>query len=266
MNPPTKPRQIIAELRKAGLRNIALIACAAILASVGCKSAPGKPGPDPDVPRPEQVVDFATLYGQNCAACHGVNGKNGAAIALANPIYLAIAGTANIQRVTSDGVSGTSMPPFAKAKGGMLTDQQIAILAAGMEQHWGNSNALAGQTPPPYASTAPGNPTQGQKAFTTFCARCHGADATGAQTDSSSSNGSIVEPAYLSLISDQGLRSIILAGRTEQGPHDWRSYLTGPGLTGTDARPMTDQEIAGVVAWLTSHRIATPGQPYREQP
>ena len=40
--------------------------------------------------RPEQVLAFPTLYTQNCTACHGENGKNGAAIPLANPVYLAL--------------------------------------------------------------------------------------------------------------------------------------------------------------------------------
>jgi mono/diheme cytochrome c family protein len=234
------------------------VACAAALAATGCKRAPGKPGPEPETPRPEQVLDFATLYGQNCAACHGEHGSNGAAIALSNPTYLAIAGVSNIERVTANGVPGTAMPLFAKSKGGTLTDQQIAILAEGMQKNWGNSDALAGQTPPPYAASAPGDPVQGQKAFATYCARCHGTDGTGASIANGVTTGSLVDPAYLALISDQGLRSIILAGQTEQGPHDWRSYLTGPAAHG-----MTDQEITDTVAWLVSHRIATPGQPYK---
>src|ERR1039458_1599632 len=88
-----------------------LLACAVAFAVAGC-NAPGKPGPDPDsdskATRPEQVLDFATLYAQNCAACHGESGRNGAAIALANPVYLAIAGGPNIQLITADGVSGRS--------------------------------------------------------------------------------------------------------------------------------------------------------------
>lgn len=238
-----------------------LLAGTVAFAMAGCKEAPGKPGPQSETPRPEQVTDVATLYSQNCAACHGANGKNGAAIALANPVYLAIAGTANIERITANGVPGTMMPPFAKSKGGMLTDGQIAILTEGMEQNWGHSDALAGQTPPAYASTASGNPAQGQKAFTTYCARCHGADGSGTRLDNNVVTGSLVDPAYLALISDQGLRSFTLAGQTEQGPHDWRSYPVTPA-----SHPMTDQEITDTVAWLASHRIATPGQPYQQHP
>ena len=111
---------------------------------------------------------------------------------------------------------------------------------------------------PPYASSAPGNPTQGQKAFSAYCADCHGADAGGGKTPNGEHLGSLIDPAYLALISDQGLRSIILAGQTEQGAHDWRSY--------TPAHPMSDQEITDTVAWLTSHRSQTPGQVYRQHP
>src|ERR1019366_6233014 len=175
---------------------------------------------------------------------------------LANPVYLAIAGTTNIEHVTASGVSGTAMPPFGKTAGGMMTDRQIAILAEGMEHNWGRPGALAGDNPPLYASTTHGDPAQGQKSFAIFCARCHGPDASGAPAGNGVTTGSLVDPTYLAMISDQGLRSFILAGQTEQGPHDWRSYLSG------QSHPMTDQEIADTVAWLTSHRTATPGQPY----
>jgi mono/diheme cytochrome c family protein len=234
-----------------------LLACAATFAISGCSSAPGMPRPEREIARPDDVLDFATLYGQNCAACHGEKGKNGAAISLANAEYLAIAGATNIQHVTASGVPGTAMPPFGRAAGGMLTDRQIEVLSRGMVSTWGNSVTIAGQNPPAYARSASGAPAQGEKAFATFCAQCHGADAHGA-TANGVATGSLVDPTYLALISDQGLRSIILAGQTEQGRHDWRSYLS--------ARPMTDQEITDVVAWLASHRTPTPGQVYREHP
>ena len=40
---------------------------------------------------PRDVVEFGSLYSENCAACHGRDGQGGPAIALANPVYLAIA-------------------------------------------------------------------------------------------------------------------------------------------------------------------------------
>ncbi|HTF65274.1 MAG TPA: cytochrome c, partial [Edaphobacter sp.] len=99
--------------------------------------------------RPDQVLDFKTLYRENCAACHGENGKNGATISLADPVYLSFAGVDTIQRITASGVPGTSMPPFGKGAGGMLTDQQIAAIANGMMHTWGGPVTTA---PLPYAS------------------------------------------------------------------------------------------------------------------
>jgi cytochrome c oxidase cbb3-type subunit 3/ubiquinol-cytochrome c reductase cytochrome c subunit len=240
------------------LRGWLLVACAAVLATTGCRNVPGRPGPNSAVPRPEDVTDFKTLYSENCAACHGVEGKQGAAISLANPVYLGIAGVANLQHVTAAGVPGSLMPGFSKAAGGMLTDQQVEIIAEGMVSNWGNPGALGGQTAPPYASSKAGNAANGQQAYATYCARCHGADGTGAKVGStqvgSGRIGSIVDPAYLALISDQGLRSIVIAGLPDSGMPDWRSDAPG--------HAMSDEEIGDVVAWLAAHRMATPGQPY----
>ncbi len=47
------------------------------LLALGCNSLPGKPKPGPEVPRPDSIMDFATLYRQNCRACHGEEGVNG---------------------------------------------------------------------------------------------------------------------------------------------------------------------------------------------
>jgi cytochrome c oxidase cbb3-type subunit 3/ubiquinol-cytochrome c reductase cytochrome c subunit len=242
------------------LRSITSIAIAWALAwtLAGCVSAPGKPGPAIEVPRPEQVLDFATLYKQNCAACHGENGHYGATIALSNPVYLATTSASNIQQIASQGVTGTLMPAFAKSSGGMLTDQQLAVIANGIYSTWSKPSVLEGATPPPYAGHLQADPSRGPTAFNIYCARCHGSDGAGLTT-SYMKVGSIVDPAYLSLISRQALRTTIIAGKPDQGMPDWRKQATGP-----QAHPISDQEITDIVAWLYSHRTATPGQPYQE--
>ena len=242
-----------------------LLVLAAALASVGCSRIPGRPGPGPEVVRPEEVLDFPTLYKSNCAACHGENGKDGAAISLANPVYLALAGEENLRQVTAKGVPGKLMPPFVKSAGGMLTDQQVSVLAHGMMQQWGSPNLLAGQNVPPYRTTLAGDAARGQQAFGSFCARCHGATGEGTAGEGTAGDakghsakvGSIVDGSYLALISDQGLRSLTIAGRPDQGMPDWRSDA---------AQPMTDQQITDIVAWLASKRTVNPGQPYPTHP
>jgi mono/diheme cytochrome c family protein len=243
-------------MRRAPLSPIwrtAVFASAALcLAALGCNRIPGRPGPGPEVVRPEAVLDFPTLYKQNCAACHGANGRNGAALSLANPVYLAVAGEDSLRNITAQGVPGTLMPPFASSSGGSLTDKQIDVIAHGLVQQWGNAGT-AGQNLPPYKATLTADATHGQQAFSTFCARCHGATGEGNIKTASGKLGSIVDPSYLALVSNQGLRSIVIAGMPDQGMPDWR---------GDAAQPLTDQQITDIVAWLTSHRITDPGQPY----
>jgi cytochrome c oxidase cbb3-type subunit 3/ubiquinol-cytochrome c reductase cytochrome c subunit len=212
------------------------------------------------VVRPDEILDFATLYKRNCAACHGENGRNGAAISLANPTYLAVVGEDNLRETAAKGVSGRLMPPFAKSAGGMLTDQQINVLAHGMMQQWSSPDVAAGFSLPPYRAMLPGDVSRGQQAFGEFCARCHGAAGEGSAADAKSGAGkigSIVDASYLALISDQGLRCITIAGRPDEGMPDWRTDA---------AQPMTDQQITDIVAWLASKRSANPGQPYATQP
>jgi mono/diheme cytochrome c family protein len=234
--------------------------CALLLGALGCTAPPGRPAGGSGVSSPDQVLDFATLYAENCSGCHGAGGENGAAISLANPVYLAAAGEANLKRATAAGVPGTLMPPFAQSNGGTLTDQQIDALADGMIKNWSRPAILAGETPPAYASASAGDATRGQNAFATFCGRCHGADGAGEKSSPGSKGGdtgSLVDPAYLALVSDQNLRSTIIAGDPEQGMPDWRHDLAGAG-----ARALTDPEITDIVAWLASHRTSAPGQPY----
>jgi mono/diheme cytochrome c family protein len=216
--------------------------CAGLLCVglVGCRNAPGKPHLDTATLRPEQVVDFPTLYKQNCSACHGAQGRQGAAISLANSVYLATIGPQNLTRIISSGVPGTLMPTFAKPSGGLLTASQIDVLTHGMIENWEPPTTIVTL---PYAVHAGGDATRGKLAYATFCASCHGAQGMGG-----AHVGSIVDPDYLNLISDQTLRSTILGGKPEQSMPDWR--------TDSSQRPMTDQEVTDTVAFIATHRPA----------
>jgi cytochrome c oxidase cbb3-type subunit 3 len=86
-------------------------------------------------------------------------------------------------------------------------------------------------------------------AFGTYCASCHGSEGHGGSKGSAISNDS-----FLALVSDQGLRTIVITGRPELGAPDWRGNVPG--------KPMSEQEITDVVAWLASRRVQSPGQPY----
>ena len=218
------------------------LAFAALLALAAC-DLPGKPTPADIVQRPTDVLDPVVLYKQNCAGCHGADGKRGPAPPIGDPVYLAIVDDDTLRNTISKGRPGTAMSAFAQSEGGMLTSKQVDAIVEGMRQRWGQPNVLQGGTAPPYAAKMSGNSQRGAAGFTTFCAACHGAAGKG-----TAKVGSIVNPYYLSLITDQGLRTIVIVGRPDFSAPDWRNNVPG--------HPMTDQEITDVVTWLASQRPA----------
>jgi cytochrome c oxidase cbb3-type subunit III len=215
----------------------------------GCKAPHGQPATDSEFRAPNEVLDFPTLYANNCAGCHGTDGKGGAAIALANPVYLKIANDAEIRNIIANGVPGTAMPAFAEGAGGMLTDAQIDVIGKEIRSHWGGRGIQDAGALPSYAPTAVGDALRGEAVYNTYCASCHGPNGIGGNKGSA-----ITDPTFLALISDQGLRTVVIAGRPELGAPDWRGNVPG--------RPMSDQEITDVVAWMASHRVHNPVQPY----
>jgi cytochrome c oxidase cbb3-type subunit III len=230
-----------------------LYLCASAVLSMmllsACSSPPGRPSKDSEDPAPSQISDFRILYAENCAACHGTEGRGGAAIALADPVYLAIIDEPSMRKVIVNGVRGTSMPAFAQSSGGMLTDKQIDVITSEIRSRWSQPGIFAGANPPSYAAKSSGNVERGEASYRTYCSSCHGAEGKGGPKGSAITNDS-----FLALVSDQGLRTIVIAGRPELGAPDWRGNVPG--------KPMSDQEITDVVAWLVSHRTQSPGQPY----
>jgi len=221
---------------------ICRIRCLSLAATMTMLVACGN-GPEQYV-LPDQVVTFGTLYKDNCAGCHGQNGRHGAARPLNDGLYLALIGEDRLRHVIANGVPGTTMPPFAQDQGGILTDRQISVLADEMEKKWALPQEFPATTMPAYDGSL-GNATAGAVAFRQYCAGCHGPDGTGV---SGRRGGSAVDPAYLALVSDQYLRTTVIAGRSDEGIPNWRTYVP--------SREMNPQELSDIVAWLAAHRTS----------
>jgi cytochrome c oxidase cbb3-type subunit III len=241
-------------MRAAGiLTGVAALALAAGLA--GCDSAPGASKID-EYTRPDQVTDFHALYAANCQACHGANGQGGPAMDLGNPEYQALIDDATLRKWIANGMPGTEMPAFAQSAGGMLTEQQVDAIVAGMRSEWRNADAFAGATPPPYAQPeGGGNAAHGQQVYQARCASCHQTPAREQPTG----------PAYLSLVSDQVLRTMIVAGRPDIHQPDWQ-HDTPQGSAGA---PLAPQDVTDLVTYLHSLRnlsgvSAAPTAPARQ--
>ena len=141
------------------------------------------------------------------------------------------------------------MPAFAQSAGGMLTDKQIDVISSGIRSNWSRQGILDSGDPPSYAPTSMGDVQRGEAAYKTYCESCHGAGGRGGPKGSAITNDS-----FLALVSDQGLRTVIITGRPELGAPDWRGNVPG--------KQMSDQEVTDVVTWLASRRVQNPGQPY----
>jgi mono/diheme cytochrome c family protein len=192
--------------------------------------------------RPENVVSFDRLYKANCSACHGENGSGGPAIDLSNPNYQALVDDESLRRWITSGMPGTQMPAFGASAGGFLTPKQVDMLITGMRMRW-SSRTVSKNNMPPYIAAGTGDAYRGNEIFRSSCSSCH---QQGSQK--------VTNASYLALISDQSLRTIIIAGRPDLGHPDWRQVRP--------SQPLADQDVSDIVAYLHSLRSETPGQPY----
>jgi cytochrome c oxidase cbb3-type subunit III len=223
---------------------LSIISLTLVMSSVGCHRRIGPPNDQDELTRPENVVSFDRLYKQNCSACHGENGSGGPALDLANLNYQALVDDASLRRSITSGMPGTEMPAFGESAGGFLTPQQVDILVGGMRSRWAHSDQKLHDSPP-YSSSATGAAEQGYQIFQLNCSSCH---QQGKQK--------ITDTSYLALMSDQSLRTIVIAGRPDLGQPDWKQVRSN--------QPLTDQDVSDIVAYLHSLRSDTPGQPYPE--
>jgi cytochrome c oxidase cbb3-type subunit 3 len=223
----------------------ATVACtlgAVLLA--GCGGRPGRPAPGASPEAPAQT-EARQAYAHNCAGCHGAAGHLGPARPLDDPLYLALVDDADLARVVGEGVPGSLHPAFARSADGPLDEREIRALVDGMRAWWGSAETSAPGAPPWSVAEAaresgPGDPARGAGVFRVHCASCHGADGTGG-----AKAGSVVDPDYLSLVTDQALRSAVLFGRPDLGMPSWRDAVGGA---------LAPREVSDVVAWLAARR------------
>jgi cytochrome c oxidase cbb3-type subunit III len=223
---------------------LSLVPLTLLVGSLGCDRKIGPPNDQEELMRPENVASFDRLYKQNCSACHGESGSGGPALDLANPNYQALVDDASLRRWITSGMPGTQMPAFGESAGGFLTPQQVDVLVAGMRARWDSKDGGRAEMPP-YSSSTVGNVEHGQDLFRVGCSSCH---QQGQQK--------ITNASYLALVSDQSLRTMVIAGRPDLGHPDWNQVRHG--------QPSTDQDVSDVIAYLHSLRSDTPGQPYPE--
>jgi mono/diheme cytochrome c family protein len=224
---------------------LSLSSLALLMACGGCHRRIGEPDDRNELMRPDEVVAFDRLYNQNCSACHGENGSGGPAFDLSNPTYQLLIDDTSLKRWINSGMPGTQMPAFGESAGGLLTEPQIDALVSGIRERWASKKA-AEIGMPSYIAGTEGDVNRGEALFRATCISCHQLEKE-----------KITDASYLALVSDQSLRTVVIAGRPDLGHPDWKEIRPG--------RPFTDQNVTDIVAYLHSLRSETPGQPYPEE-
>jgi cytochrome c oxidase cbb3-type subunit III len=212
----------------------------------GCDLAlPGKPNPADKFVYPEKVADFKTLFGKNCAGCHGKDGNLGPAPPLNDSVFLAIVPDDVLSKVISNGRAGTSMPAFLDSRGGTLTAAQVRILATGLRTFWKTPPAT-GKDWPPYLASTEGDAKKGALVFEKSCKRCHGEDGKGIKDSDGNTKLMINDSAFLGLSSAQVLRRFVITGRADLGMPNCIDRKDGA-LTPADV----DDVTALLISWKT---------------
>jgi cytochrome c oxidase cbb3-type subunit III len=242
--------------------------------AAGC-GLPGQPDPKARPIAPDRVTAFDALYSQNCAGCHGADGKLGPAPPLNDPLFRAIVPVETVEQVVAAGRPGTLMPAFSSEHGGPLTPAQVAVLVNevkgipyrvrdnepdgvssamvvvrvpdGEAPAWGALDPAPEGTPPYLAPKAGGDPNAGRDRFLTACASCHGDNGQAPPKDSQPALA-IHDPAFLNLISDQALRRIVITGRAD---------LRMPDFAHHGKAALTAADVTNLVALLSSWRRET---------
>src|SRR5262249_14602829 len=125
---------------------------------------------------------------------------------------------------------------------GQLTDAQIDLLVEQMKSEWGNPAGFNAVSLPAYRQQgAIGDSQRGAGVYNSSCSECHGTDGRGGKMA-----GSIVDPDFLKLVSDQSLRTTAIVGRRYIGKTDCRATTNG--------QPLSGQDVSDLVAWLVSQR------------
>jgi cytochrome c oxidase cbb3-type subunit III len=229
----------------------------------------------------EKVLAFDALYSRNCAGCHGKDGTTGPAPPLNDPLFRAVVPKEVLEAVLSNGRKQgqtlTAMAPFAHDNGGPLSAAQVQVLVheikgvkyriveslvngkmqvnveadeQGIVPQWGMVAPAPASTPSYALPKTAGDAKMGGQVFVRACAGCHGANGEGIVRDGKLCN-KINDPTFLSLISNQQIRRIIITGRSDLKMPDY-SQKTG---REESFQPLTSAQIADLGALLGEWRI-----------
>ena len=180
----------------------------------------------------------ATLYAQNCAACHGVNGQGGIGVPLSLPSFQATADDQYLKRSIRLGRPGRVMPAFTQLEA-VEVDAIIRHLRS-----W-----YKGKIPQYSNLPIKGDAKHGAELFQKNCTACHGKQAEGGHgtgvtlsrpRDQPIIAPSLHNPGFLASASDAMIKRTLVTGRK------------GTPMVAFGQRGLKNRDLNDIVAFIRS--------------
>lgn len=193
---------------------------------------------------PELVAKGGALYNQYCALCHANDATGYAADnapSLVSRTFLESASDTFIAAGIRDGRPSTAMGAYGKSRNGPLEDADIAAIVAFLRSHGPRAVSLPGLT-------LKGDAAHGGVLFHDQCEQCHGTETE------RKTAVNLYNPQFLAGATADFLGYAIVNGRP---PTPMPSF---------GAAHMPAQDVADLVAWIGSKRVAPPAPVPAEVP
>ena len=174
------------------------------------------------------------LYLENCALCHGEDGRAAQVITISNADMLAAASDPYLYGTITQGRQNTAMPGW-----GRFSSEEMAHILPFLRS-WGDESGRR-----PAAPEAEGDAELGKEQYHYLCSRCHGLYGQG------DTGPAIQNPDFLAAASDGFLTAMITYGRRGTAMFGWATAVS-------QQERLSAQDVADVIAFL---RITSASRP-----
>ncbi len=155
-----------------------------------------------------------TIYGSQCASCHGEQGGGSIGPALNSKQLLSTASDDLLFSLIRTGVPGTAMPAWSQSFGGPLTDEEIRQAVAFVRSWEPDAREIGPDQPEP-------DPVRGAEIFDSVCFACHGRQGEGTEIAPA-----LNDAVRLSTFDDDWYEETITQGRPSRGMPTWGTVLS----------------------------------------